>query len=880
MNIFVKISLLITILLEHEQKYVSSLSLPNTTQISHLTSRPLSPNRMCRFSRIGYVRTTDMPNIAGINCFFFIWNFRLGKTKLAETYPLSRYFFLDKSRGFIIILRQFLEIVIDFKRLSRINGINFFCCQKPYNRWLKRYIVNETQIRPETPIYIGSQQFQSRLMDNGVLSDFIRFIHYRQKNDDLSDIFTNNLTLTKEEIGEDYMEFLDYYKDCQKAGTECCNRIGININEIIPLDKVLLLRLNETTEERIINEYKHDREQLKLPSTCPATWDGFLCQPITRSGESSVIECPKYAISDPCRQEGGPSLKTCTYDGIWERKNGYEFTNFECYQKYRPKLVLIVSCTFYAISFLLLIPSVIIFYVYRKTLRENEHVIHKHFFVSLILTSVAAIIWELVFEYSIYERTRNVYIQNNSWICIMVQILRNYARSTNYFWMLCEGFALFCVFTDMVLQQNHFLIKNMVTIALITGWVLPIFPIAVYVLMKLLKPDKNVLCWTEVDASIYILAAPNVLTILINFIIFIIIIYKIITMNRRQEDSNGMRKSWNAALFLIPLFGAYFVVQVFPIKCRSQTGSIIYELFQKISEGVQGSLVACIYCYRKNNIQRKLKISYKNFRFLCFHDGSRRKSKYRQSFCRSSSMITHNLINDKPPTIHLKLNEQNSLTDNHLMSNDNRPSYLLTNDTKTQMTTSMVMPYENEEFVEKDIDQNKLHSSSVSPCQFNDFTESIMSADRLTNTVHLNSSNGNKLSSNSLSNSNTGKGISMTSQPIPENEPLISEHQNMSEDIPLASSQSITLSTTIDQRLDFQAALSSDDSSATLQKRVPLTVKLESELSDALYYVGQMPAIMSSTNESQIERTPIVKKKGISKFIDRCSTKYPYAKNG
>lgn len=92
----------------------------------------------------------------------------------------------------------------------------------------------------------------------------------------------------------------------------------------------------------------------------------------------------------------------------------------------------------------------------------NRITLHKNFFLSLILHSVAQIIWESIIMKTNVTNSASYVEENNVNIsltfsilwykihkirflkigCIFINVLLNYTRASNYFWMLCESLYL------------------------------------------------------------------------------------------------------------------------------------------------------------------------------------------------------------------------------------------------------------------------------------------------------------------------------------------------------------------------------------------------------------------------------------------------------
>ncbi|XP_023056944.1 gastric inhibitory polypeptide receptor, partial [Piliocolobus tephrosceles] len=141
--------------------------------------------------------------------------------------------------------------------------------------------------------------------------------------------------------------------------------------------------------------------------------------------------------------------------------------------------------------------------------------------------------------------------------CRTAQIVTQYCVGANYTWLLVEGVYLHSL---LVLvggsKEGHF------RYYLLLGWGAPALFVIPWVIVRYLY--ENTQCWerNEVKAIWWIIRTPILMTILINFLIFIrilgILLAKLRTRQMRCRDYR-LRLA-RSTLTLVPLLGVHEVV--------------------------------------------------------------------------------------------------------------------------------------------------------------------------------------------------------------------------------------------------------------------------------------------------------------------------------
>ncbi|CAF0889128.1 unnamed protein product [Brachionus calyciflorus] len=240
-----------------------------------------------------------------------------------------------------------------------------------------------------------------------------------------------------------------------------------------------------------------------------------------------------------------------------------------------------------------------------KKLQVNRIRIHKHFFISLLLHSIVQIIWDLEYLKDVLNN-QNSYMSRNHHGCILFALLLHYTRLTNYFWMFNESFylfmLLFAVFKDQSSLKMYF----------IFGWGVPFIICSIYAILSAIYADHG--CWLTSGKWVdQIIILPNVIILFLNLLFLIVIIrllYKALKSSKRNEIDQ-YKKSFKATIILVPLFGLHYLFSPV-LLCESTFTGRAYNLFNKITENLQGFFVSLLFCFFNNEVKQLLKKSVKS----------------------------------------------------------------------------------------------------------------------------------------------------------------------------------------------------------------------------------------------------------------------------
>ncbi|XP_070094025.1 vasoactive intestinal polypeptide receptor 1 isoform X10 [Equus przewalskii] len=116
-------------------------------------------------------------------------------------------------------------------------------------------------------------------------------------------------------------------------------------------------------------------------------------------------------------------------------------------------------------------------------------------------------------------------------------------------------------------------------------------------------------CWDTINSSLWwIIKAPILTSILVNFILFIriirILVQKLRTPDVGKNDSSPYSRLAKSTLLLIPLFGVHYIMfAFFPDNFKAE----VKMVFELVVGSFQGFVVAILYCFLNGEVQAELR---------------------------------------------------------------------------------------------------------------------------------------------------------------------------------------------------------------------------------------------------------------------------------
>ncbi|XP_051795608.1 glucagon receptor-like isoform X1 [Acanthochromis polyacanthus] len=363
---------------------------------------------------------------------------------------------------------------------------------------------------------------------------------------------------------------------------------------------------------------------------CNRTFDRYACWPDTPAGSMVNISCPLYLPwYDKVSQ--GVVRRRCGSDGLWEREQSgqvwrdmtqceeeKEVASQELWFKQLMVTFRMLYTVGYSLSLSTLIMALIILLSCRR-LHCTRNYIHANLFLSFILRAAAVMVKDNMLERhwgrEIVKQTDvSEMLSHQAAIgCRIAQAMMQYCVLANHCWFFGEAIYLYSVLIASVFMDNN---KYLPYICL--GWGTPLLFVVPWVVVKMLKENKE--CWAVNENMNYwwIIRFPVLFASIINFLIFMkilrVIFSKLRANNQSRYPDYKLRLA-KATLTLIPLFGIHEVIFIFATD-EQTTGILRYikVFFTLFISSFQGFLVAVLYCYANKEVQTELKRKLRSWR--------------------------------------------------------------------------------------------------------------------------------------------------------------------------------------------------------------------------------------------------------------------------
>ncbi|XP_071572726.1 secretin receptor isoform X1 [Temnothorax nylanderi] len=417
-------------------------------------------------------------------------------------------------------------------------------------------------------------------------------------------------------------------------------------------------RIQKLMIDRLESESKRcDHGNILGPGWCPEIWDKILCWNSTAPGQLAVQQCPSYIVGFDAHAF---TSKQCMPNGewYWNAETHNTWTNYtQCYRdslvtvlmnmsdahpnnatlikKFFP-IVKTISKLGYSISLFTLIIAFCILAainlspIGRRKLRCPRNILHMHLFVSFVMRAFMALLKDVLFESGIGLAEAVIKVNEGYWLldekesnwqCKTFTSLWQYFILANYSWILMEGIYLHnLVFLALFTDSN-----SSITGYVVFGWGLPAIFILPWVVTRIIFQDNY--CWTTNENSLLFLfiRVPTILSILINFVLFINIVrVLLVKLKSTMSEETERYKRWTrSTLVLVPLFGvhyAFFIGMSYSIGVN-ETVEVVWLFCDQLFASFQGFFVAVLYCFLNGEVRTEVSSTLRGIKWI--HRGIR-----------------------------------------------------------------------------------------------------------------------------------------------------------------------------------------------------------------------------------------------------------------
>ncbi|KAM9074666.1 vasoactive intestinal polypeptide receptor 1 isoform 1-T1 [Megaptera novaeangliae] len=350
-----------------------------------------------------------------------------------------------------------------------------------------------------------------------------------------------------------------------------------------------------------------EEAQLENETTgCSKMWDNLTCWPATPRGQVVVLACPLIFklfspiqgrnVSRSCTDEGwtplepGPYPVACGLDDNASSLDEQQQTMF--YSSVKTGYTV-----GYSLSLATLLVATAILSLFRK-LHCTRNYIHMHLFISFILRATAVFIKDL----ALFDGGESDHCSKGSVGCKAAVVLFQYCVMANFFWLLVEGLYL-----HTLLAVSFFSERKYFWGYIFIGWGVPSTFTMVWTIIRIHFEDYG--CWDTIISSLWwIIKAPILASILVNFILFVriirILVHKLRAPDVGKSDSSPYSRLAKSTLLLIPLFGVHYIMfAFFPDNFKAE----VKMVFELVVGSFQGFVVAILYCFLNGEVQAELR---------------------------------------------------------------------------------------------------------------------------------------------------------------------------------------------------------------------------------------------------------------------------------
>nr|XP_026496905.1 uncharacterized protein LOC113401281 [Vanessa tameamea] len=332
---------------------------------------------------------------------------------------------------------------------------------------------------------------------------------------------------------------------------------------------------------------------------CGPTFDGWTCWLPAKNGTTANSVCPEFAYSNT-----GPSCyhysnKPCYGNGTWEQQTDYSTCSVtpRLLRRYRYHIAML------AFSIAACLPAIFIFFIYKR-LRVIRVALHRNLLIAIVMRNILVIVSRSEIYINELITVDDTAMSLHGIACRVLAVSERIAANAVFVCMLVEGIYLHRLIVAVFRQK-----LNIIWLYAI-GAVIAVLPVVAWAIVMGLHNDHS--CWVvyTVDHIQWALDGPRIFILALNTILFIDVLRVLLTKIRNSENANQLN-TVKATLFLMPIFGTQFIFTAIRPKTTDCTYEQTYYFIAYTIEGLQGLVVAILYCYVNKEVQALIKATYK-----------------------------------------------------------------------------------------------------------------------------------------------------------------------------------------------------------------------------------------------------------------------------
>lgn len=332
---------------------------------------------------------------------------------------------------------------------------------------------------------------------------------------------------------------------------------------------------------------------------CEPTFDGWTCWQEAFRGDLATEVCSEFAYSSTGPSCHHYSTKQCHSNATWELQTDYSTCSITPRLLRRYQFYIVVL----SISIVACLPAVFIFCFYKR-LRITRVALHRNLLIAIVIRNALVIVSRSEIYIDELTSAGETVMSSHGVPCRILAFAERVAGNAVFVCMLVEGLYLHRSIVAVFKQKLN--MKWLYSIAA----VIALAPAIAWAAVMAVHNDHS--CWLiyTVPHIQWILDVPRIAILLVNTGLFIDVLRVLLTKIRNSENANQLSTA-KATLFLMPLFGTQFLLTAFRPSTDNCTEEQIYYYASYTIEGLQGLVVALLFCYVNKEVHALIKATYR-----------------------------------------------------------------------------------------------------------------------------------------------------------------------------------------------------------------------------------------------------------------------------